>query len=237
MLAVSGIRSVAVLASFCSVAILAACSGSDKGTGPSDGEATIQFANAHPGSNLVVLSNGTPRGSALTYKSSGNCHVIESGDVDFAFRASGSSTDLVNFHPDLLENGKNYTVFAAGAAATPMGLVLPDTFGTVGSGRAKLRIVNATHTSYRFDVHIGGTAGSPLTPATVSHANLGYLNHTIKDLPAGGTRVRLSATGFTSVVGNFNFTLNSQSMTTLVITAEPTTGAGFDSFLVPACPQ
>lgn len=238
MLVGSFIKSAVALVSILSIPILTSCDDDDNGTGPPlDGEASVQFANAYPESNLVLRAHGVARGPAVAYQESGGCHILRSGSVDFALRNEGSSTDLITFPATTLASNRNYTVFATGAAALPIGLVLPDTFGSVAAGRAKLRIVNATHSSYSFDIHIGGTVGSPLTPGTVTEADLGFLDQAIVDLPAGATLVRLSATGFLNVVGSYTFTLASQSRSTLVITSEPTSGAGFEHFIVPACPQ
>jgi hypothetical protein len=214
---------------------LGACgsSGSDVGTGPSS-TATVRFANGQAGGAqpYVLSANGTAVGAAVSYQNSGACQTIPAGNTTFAFAQQGSSTPLLTLNQTTLTGGRRYTVFATGVLSVARGLVLADSFGTAASGHAKLRVLNATNQATSFDVYVGDP-GSAL--GTAASSNVGFQSAPIIDVPAGDVLVRLTAAGFTTVIGSKQFTLSSGDEQTLVITAPPDVGDPYPSFLVAPC--
>lgn len=210
-----------------------ACS-SDNGTGTSD-KATVRFVNATTGGtgSLGLTTNSGAQGSAVAYQNYGGCQTITPGSTNFSVASAGSSTVAGSLPNQTLTAGSRYTLLASGSAASPTLTLMNDTYTTPASGRARLRVFNAT-ASLPFDVYVG-TPGASLGTANASNVAVNS-SPSFLDVPSGATAVNVTGVGTQTILGtSSSYTLGSGSVNTLVVTPSATLGGMYTSFIVPEC--
>ncbi len=207
----------------------------DDGTGPSN-QASVRFVNATTGgtgSLAFTIGNNAP-GSPIDYQRFGTCQELAPGNTSFSIAQPGSATPLITIPVQDLSAGSNYTIITTGSVATPNFLFLKDTYTTPPSGRARLRVINATAVTSPFDVYVS-QPGVPLGTANLSAVGFNTPRDFL-DVPSGATQVRVTIPLSQTILGtSANFTLNSGEIRTLVFTPTATVGGTFSSFLTTQC--
>lgn len=103
---------------------------------PSAGKANIRFFHLSPGSTVIDVgtvsaSVFTPLFSARSFESSSTAYTnasftsINAGTYSFEIRVNGAGVTILTVNNIVLQEGKNYTLFAkgiSGNATTPLGL-------------------------------------------------------------------------------------------------------------------
>ena len=111
---------------------------------PVQNQATVRFVNAIPGtSNLGFTFNGVSQGGTLAFQGSTQCLRLNTSASSFAFNTSGT-TGVNRTFTQTLVAGSRYTILAAGTASNPSVIALTDESVTAASGRARVRVINAT---------------------------------------------------------------------------------------------
>jgi hypothetical protein len=216
--------------------LFAACDDDDDdGTNPPN-QSTIRFANAMTGGTgtLALTAGSNAQGGAVNYQTASSCQNLTTGNTSFSISTPGSGTPLVSIPAQNLTAGSRHTIIALGSATAPTALFLTDNFTTPATGRAQLRIINATTVLTPFDVYVT-TPGDPLGTANATNVPFNT-SQAFLDVPAGLTQVRVTTPGTQTVLGtSADFTLNSGEVRTLVFTPPTTVGGAFTSFFVPQC--
>lgn len=147
-------------------ALLAAACG-DEGTTAVDTRPGVRFFNATmgmSGKGGFTTDGQFAGGSALAVgESTQTCSRLAAGSTSFGFGAANtagtglSGSALATLGSQSVTTGGNYTVVAAGSAASPTLLLFDNTFpGTLASNQAAVRFVNLfPDTTYNFRIYKG----------------------------------------------------------------------------------
>lgn len=147
-----------------------------------------------PGVDLLiddVKKNTAP----LTYPDNTGYLKLESGTVNIKVNAAGTATSVINGDLDL-EEDKDYSVFATGAAASISALALEDDLTVPAAGKAHVRFVHLSPDAPAVDIAVAATG-------TVVFGNIafeGFTAFTPFDAGEYNLDVRLAGTSTVALV-------------------------------------
>ena len=227
------------------VVLFAAACGEDDGD-PTAVEtmASVRFFNAVTGmaGNGGFTANGQfATGSALAFGlSTPTCMTLDAGSASFGFGAANASgtalsgSVLATLNNQSMTSGGNYSVAAAGPAATPTLYLLNNNFsGSLTSSQAAVRFVNLSLAAANpFNV-LSGTVGSGTTTVVATNITAGsaspYITVTSGAIPFSilhGQEVVITGTP-----GTLN--LPAGSISTVAIL--PSASGGYQLVNIPRC--
>lgn len=223
-----------VAATLLSMLALAACDDIEGLEGLNTGStAQVRFVNA-TGGPLSFAQNGTINAGMndLIFGTATSCTSINTTAPSLSVVSNGLSTSLSGLTSNLTSNA-TYTIIAyPGTGGNTAYTILPTTH-TAASGRAGLRVFNATTTP--FDVYTAA-AGGAFTTASATAIASGSASSFFDVLAGTGGQVRFNNAGTTTsalTLSNQTFTAGQNSV---LIIAPPLTGTtAYRTFLVSGC--
>lgn len=171
----------------------------------------------------VVLDNSANLLATLDYGSASSYETITTSSHTITVEPTGTSVALVNTSLTPTA-GTSYTLIESGLGNLS-GTVLTDDLTAPGSGKFKLRMVDASPSSGPLDVYVTAP-GADLTTATPNVSNLGFPSASAYlNLAAGSYEIRVMAAGSkVQEIDSGTLTSNSGEIDTGVVL--DTTGGG-----------
>ena len=209
-----------------------------------DTRPSVRFFNATTGmtGSGGFTTNGTfAAGSALAFgQSTQTCAKVDAGSTSFGFGAANtggtglSGNALTTLDNQSVTAGGNFTMAAAGPAASPTLFLLDNNFsGSLGSNQAAVRFVSlapgAGTPNTNFFV-MKGAFGAPII-----HENMAMGQATMFNTVTSGSHQYTITRGHQSVISGSDATLNFQAGTVNTIAIVPKTSGGFQLINIPRC--
>ena len=207
--------------------LLAACGGGADRT-----KAQVRMVNASADyTQLELRLDNQVRLSQVAYGTSDGYIEVDPGKASSTISSTGSATPLLSFTPSVSEK-KFYTLLAYGPAGALRQLQLDDNTGAPDTGRALLRVFNASSDAGALDVYLTAT-GDALDSAVAVQTSAAYgVAGTAATVFSGTWRLRVTAAGSKTDVrlDMPALVLPSKHVATLVLT--PTSGGVLVNALV-----
>ena len=196
--------------------LLAACGGDDNDRT----KAKLRLVNASDAyAALDLRVEDELRLGNVSYGTSDSYVEVDPGEADSKITRSGSTTALLSFTP-AVERDKHYTVLAYGAEGALRQLLVDDNVGEPDSGRALLRVVNASPDAGKLDIYLTG-ADEPLSSAVPVQADAEYgVTNGLLTVDSASWRLRVTAAGSKTDLrlDLATLVLDSKQIATLVLT-------------------
>ena len=197
----------------------------------------VRLANATDGAlNLLQSGSALAGASNIAFGASSACNSVSATTPALTITQGSSSTALPGFSPTLSAGHPfTFVAFPGATAGSVQFATIEQAIGTA-TGQAGLRAFNATALATGFDVYVTAP-GAPLGgTATFTNVAAGAPSASTVSVAAGGSQVRLTATGSTTVLLDFGTQTFTAGQNTMLIIAPPATNTtAVRAFLVPAC--
>lgn len=236
-------KKVLVMPVLAAVLFAAAC-GDDGGPTVVSATASVRFFNATTGmtGNGGFTMNGRfANGSAVAFGQS-TCSKVDAGSASIGFGAANtggtglSGSALATLNNQTVTDGGNYTVAAAGSAASPALFLLDNNFaGTLATDQAAVRFVNlapGTGTTANNYTVLKGVLGQG---HTVVQANITVGSPTTFSSVTSGSNVYTILKGHETIISGGAATLNLGAGTVNTVAIVPNTSGGLQLINIPRC--
>ena len=208
--------------------------------------ASVRFFNAAmgmTGSGGFTMNGQFATGSALAFgQSTAACSKVDASATSFGFGAANtggtglSGSALATLENQSITDGGNFTVAAAGSAASPTLFLLDNNFsGTLAASEAAVRFVNlapATGTTPNNFTVLKGVLGQG---HTLVQGNIAVGAPTTFSIVTSGSNVYTILRGHTTVVSGSAATLNLQAGSVNTVAIVPNTSDGFQLINIQRC--
>lgn len=213
-------------------ALTGACSDDDDTTSP-DGEARVRVVHASPDApDVDVLVDGAEVLDDVPYLAASDYLDVPAGDRSLTVNVAGSTTTVIDADVALSDGG-DYTVIAAGPAASIEPIVLEDDNVAPAAGNAKVRAIHGAPGAPAVDIYVTAP-GADLEEETpvLTGVEFGDVADYI-EAPAGDYQVRVTPTGTTVVaIDSGALTLSAGQVRTVIAVDAAGGGPPFDLLLL-----
>jgi hypothetical protein len=224
------------------------CAAACGGDGPTGVDTTprVRFFNATTGmtgSGGFTTNGQFATGSALPFgQMTQTCATVDAGATSFGFGAANtggtglSGAAISTLNNQSIKEGGNYTMVAAGSAASPQLYLLDNDFSsTLSSNQAAVRFVNlAPGPAALPNIFYVFTSWPPVESSALFEASL------LVGSPSAFRTVASGSTSFTTIIGHQMETVNTNSVTlqagtvnTIAIVPNPS--GGHQLITIPRC--
>ena len=191
-------RLAAILALTATAVAVTACNDDNDSTAPQQ-TASVQFVNAS-GQSLDFLQNNQflTSGQNVGFGAASSCATnVSTSSPNLLVRNTGSSTNIAGFSPNFIGGGR-YTVVVTGTPGNLQFTTLQNTYPSLSSSQAGLRIINTSGLTGGYDVFV--TAPGAALPATSNASNVTTGNSSnFFVIPSGTQQIRFTTTGSQTV--------------------------------------
>jgi len=196
---------------------------------PPSTAAQIRFVNAtRDVASIEILNGSRPIIGAIALRAATSCIAVPATTRSIVIRAARGSLDFgtFTFSPGLVA-GRRFTVIALGPSTAPQFVEIPDDLRPVlGTGSARLRVINATTSPNAFDVFVtppGAVLGMADVTSLASRGSTAFV-----DTPSVLTEVRVTNTGSTDVLIDVrSLSLKSGELQTVILVDDRSAATGF----------
>lgn len=208
----------------CGLVLLGALSGlSGCGGGADRTKASLRFINASVYPSLDLRIDDSLRFGAVAYGAGASYQEIDPDETSSRVTVAGSTTALVSLTPALVRK-QHYSLLAWGREGELKTALLDDDQAEPDSGKASLRILNASSDAGALDVYLTAENDALSGAVAVSSAAAAGTVGSFSTVDSGSWRLRVTGAGDRNDLrlDIRGLTLNSKGVHTLVLT--PSTG-------------